>query len=201
MAFSYTLATLKTAITAWLEMDSDTEFAASLNDAINLAEAQIVKDLPFSIFDEMATGTLTSATLTKPSGWVGTLQLLVTVSGAQELLDRKPWDYVKLYGGTGTPLYYAEESETTITVAPVPTSQAYTLRYIKRPTTLVETADPGTTWISANVPDLLFWATIARCEHLRKADERIAAAQQMYAQVLAVTLAKPELEHLIRRVR
>lgn len=192
----YTLATLKAAIIAWLE-DDGAEFQASLDQMIQLAEQQILKDLPFSIFDEIATGTLTSATLTKPAGWVSTINLFVTDAGAQKIVQPKPWDYVHAFGGTGVPIYYAETSETTITVAPTPTSSPYTLRYIQRPTSLVDTADPGTTWMSANVPEVLFWGSIMQAEHFRKADNRIEVARAYYER--AVTTARQELRHLIRK--
>ena len=196
MAIAYTLATLKSSVIAWLEEDG-TEFSDALNNIIDLAERQVVKDLSFSIFDETATGTLTTATLTKPTGWVATIDLFVTESGEQRLLEPKPWGYVNLYGGAGAPLYFAETSETTITVAPAPTSAPYTMRYIKRPTSLVDTANPGTTWLSENAGEALFFACILNSEHFRKADERLESAKAFYA--ASIASVKEELRHLSRK--
>jgi len=196
MAHSYTLATLKQAIVDWLEDDGD-EFLAHLNEVIELAEQAVLTALPFSIFDETAMGTLTSAVLTKPSGWVSTINLFVTESGAQRILEPKPWDYVQMFAGTGVPRFYAEDGETTLKVAPVPTSSPYTLRYIKRPDSLVDVASGQTTWISANLPEVLFWGCIVNAENFRKADARIDMAKGFYND--SVTLARQELRHLLRR--
>jgi len=197
MAFSYTYTQLKDAVQEWLEDDSD-EFTDAFDSICNNAELRLIKDLEFSIFDQEATGTLTSATLTLPSGWVGTVALFITVSGAQVLLLPKPWGYVKEYGGTGTPIYYAHSSTTQITVAPAPTSQAYTLIHIKRPTPLSETTGATTTWLSANVPDAMFKAAVMESVKFLKMAERLQAAEAEYT--AAVALARKEQAHLIRSV-
>lgn len=196
MAFSYTYTQLKDAIVEWLEEDSE-EFQDALDQVVNNAEIQLIKDLNFSIFDQSATGTLTSATLTKPVNALEILHVFITVSGAQVLLEPKPWDYVQQYGGTGTPIYYAETSTTTLTVAPAPTSQAYTVRYIQRPTPLSETTGATTTWLSANVPDALFFGSLIKAHDFLKNDERLATAKDQYAMALAT--AQAELSRLIRR--
>lgn len=196
MAFSYTFDSLKDAVQEWLEEDS-TEFSAALPNIVNNAELMLLKDLQFSIFDQIATGTLTTASLTKPTGYLNTVDLFITVSGAQVLLTPKPWGYVNEYGGTGQPLYFAEKDATTLQVAPVPTSQAYTLRFCKRPTPLSETTGATTTWLSANVADALLWATIVMSEHFMKNDERIAVAKENYQ--MALTSARAEHATLVRR--
>lgn len=192
----YTRDTLKQAVIAWLEEDG-AEFAASLDTVIGLAEQQVVKDLPFSIFDQTDVGVLTSATLPKPAGWVSTVDLFITVGAEQYVLEPKPWGYVQMYGGTGTPLYFAETSEGAITVAPAPVSTPYTIRYIKRPVSLVNTVPPASTWIATNLPEVLFWSCIVQSEHFRKADERIEGAKNFYKE--AVESARSELAHLLRR--
>lgn len=193
MAYTYTLTALKSAIQEWLE-DDGTEFQTALTNIINLAEIQLIKDLDFTIFDKTATGTASAATISVPSDYIRTISLLATVSGQDQVVTSKPWDYLQVYGGTGTPLYFNEVSETTISLAPVPTSTAYKLRYLARPTPLTETTS---TWLSENVPDCLFWGCIVASEHFRKADERINAAKGFYKE--AVEKAKQELRHLVRR--
>lgn len=193
---TYTLTSLKSAIIAWLE-ERGAEFAASLDTIIGLAEQQIVKDLPFSIFDQTTTGVLTGPVLNKPEGWVSTVDLFITVGGEQFVLEPKTWGYVQMYGGTGTPLYFTESSEGGITVAPAPVSTPYTIRYIKRPTSLVNTTPPASTWIATNLPEVLFWSCIVHSEHFRKADDRIEGAKGFYA--AAVEASKSELAHLLRR--
>ena len=123
MAFTYTFATLRDAVQEWLEEDS-TEFVDAFPNICENAELMLLRDLPLTIFDQIATGTLTTADLTKPSGYLNHVDLFITVSGAQVLLTPKPWGYVNQYGGTGQPIYFAEKDATTIQVAPVPTSQA-----------------------------------------------------------------------------
>lgn len=196
MAHTYTLTTLKQAIVRWLEDDSD-ELAESLDNIIKLAESQLLKDLSFSIFDEVTTGNIISSTLTKPTGLVSIVDLFVTVAGQQQIVEPKPWSYVQLYSGAGTPLYFAETDEGGITVSPAPTSIPYTLRYIKRPESLVDAPTDTTTWLSENVAEVLFWGCIVSSEFFRKADERIAAAKDYY--MAAKDSAKVELRHLLRR--
>lgn len=74
MAHTYTLTTLKQAIVRWLEDDSD-ELAESLDNIIKLAESQLLKDLPFSIFDEVTGVVLTGNTATKPAGLVSIIDV------------------------------------------------------------------------------------------------------------------------------
>lgn len=194
MATEYTFTTLKSAVKEWLEDDA-AEFEAALTNIVDLAELQLIKDLDFTIFDLVATGTLTSATLTKPATWLGTIELLITDENGDKVpLEPKPWGYVQMYSGSGTPAVYTELSDGSIAVAPTPSSTPYALRYISRPTPLSETTS---TWLSENVADCLFWQTIVKSEHFRKADDRIEAAKGFYADAIAT--AKAELSHLVRR--
>jgi len=194
MALSYTLASLKAAIVEWLE-DDGAEFAAVLDSLIKLAEQKIYTDMPFSVFDEVATGSLTTNVLAKPATMVRVVDIFVTVAGEQVLLEPKQWGYVNLHGGSGVPLYYAHQDEGNLIFAPAPASSTpYTLRYVARPASLVDS--PSGTWISEKLPDVLFWGCIVHSEHFRKADDRIPVAREMYA--AAKDTALSELSNLIR---
>lgn len=196
MAFSYTLTTLTAKIQEWLE-DDGAEFVASIPDIINLAEIQLLRDLPFSIFDVEATGSITAATVAKPAGLVSLLDFFITVADEAIELLPKPPSYVRMYGGAGTPLYYAETSDLAWTVAPVPAvGVPYSIRFIKRPPTLAVDS-PNGTWLSQNVPDALFWGCIMASQNFRKADDRVEQAKGFYDR--AVMGAKTEHRHLIRR--
>lgn len=175
MSLTLTYTSLKAMIQTWAE-DNDTEFTTALDNIIGLGELRVLRDLDLEIFDNVATGNFTTSSqdITKPSDFIS-LRSFSYVDGAGKsfFLTRKTYDFLKMYwrteATTGTPLFYAEYSETTLKVAPTPSNgYTYEIRYIARPTGL--SSSTATTWLSDNVADLLFKACMIESEKYLKED-------------------------------
>lgn len=194
MSYTYTYATLTSNLQSWVE-NTGIKFTANLDKIIQQGELKLIRDLDLDIFDTTATASTANGveTLARPTDMVSPRSLHYTASGAVVNLLPRTYEYLKDYGGTGNPIYYAESTEANWILAPVPTSIiTVTIRYIKRPSGLVEIGGSVTTsWLSANVPDALFYSCLTCCEEFLKADERIPVWAKKYAEVLAA--AKLEL--------
>lgn len=112
---------------------------------INHAEKQFARDTKAIL--EKTTGTMTSATLTMPSGWIETYALYVTIGGSERLItnDREisPKDLERYSDYAGDiPYYYFWKISGTDTITFVGSSAvqtaAYTLFYFEEPTTALD---------------------------------------------------------------
>jgi len=175
MSLSLTYTSLIAMIQTWVE-DNNTEFTTALDNIIGLGETRLIRDLDLEIFSTTSTGTFTvgSQSITKPSGVVALKSLYYTDTNNEEVyLNRKSDDFLTFYwknaATTGTPLYYAENTETTWRVAPTPsTGSTWTARYITRPTGL--SSSTATTFLSTNAADLLFKACLIESQQYLKLD-------------------------------
>lgn len=192
MAVSYTYDTLRTNLINTTE-DQGTEFAAALDNIIALAETRILRDLDVEFFDAVTTGTFAASNplLTKPANFISLRTMHYTDGSSNfNLIESKSWEYVKDYWPnvattTSTPKYMADYSETQWYLAGTPASNlAYTVRYIVRPTGL--SSGTPSTWLSANVGDLLFYACLVSSEAFLKADERVKMWASEYATRLQI---------------
>ena len=88
----------------------------------------------------------------------------------KEYLDKRDTSFIFEYnstGATGVPKYYANWKETTIIMAPAPDAQyKVQLSYIYSPEAL--SATNTTTYLSDNVSDLLFYATMVQAYEFLK---------------------------------
>ena len=88
----------------------------------------------------------------------------------KEYLDKRDTSFIFEYnstGATGVPKYYANWKETTIIMAPAPDAQYQVqLSYIYSPEAL--SATNTTTYLSDNVSDLLFYATMVQAYEFLK---------------------------------
>ena len=187
----------------WLEDDGG-EFAASIDDIINLGEMRLWRDLDLSIFTSENT-TVTAdgvATAVKP---VADLELVVTQSiyydnaGVRTFLELRSTDFIRdhqVIGATAPPRYYSEQTETDWLLSPIPDG-IYTLnaRGITRPTRL-SVGNP-TTWLSLHQDDLLFKVCLAEAEGMLKSDDRVPMWAEQYA--AALPLGKRETYELLNQ--
>ena len=96
--------------------------------------------------------------------------------------ERRSYDYVKAYGGSGQPLYFYEDTDL-IYWAPVPDSgYSANIRQMYRPSPL--SASNTTNWLSTYAADLLLWASLVECEAFLIAPERVAEFEGKYAAAL-----------------
>jgi hypothetical protein len=178
------------ALQDWME-DDDAEFQGSLNDVVDLGEQRLARDLDLAIFRRTTTTALVigTATVTKPSvspEYLIATKALWLTGGALTtpvFLEVRDQGYVTWATGTtnGVPLFWAEENETSWTLAPAPDA-TYTLniRYLSRPTKLAPANQ--TNWFTDNAYDILFKACLAEAEKFLKSDERIEIWNNDYLQ-------------------
>jgi hypothetical protein len=139
---------------------TDSDWTAALPQIIETAELRIYRDLDLLATRKTLTVTLASGVgaFAAPSDWLLGQGIRLTASNAT--LERRDVTFLNEYGGNGNPRYWAEPTQGTIQVAPVPVAGLDAeLSYRYRPAAL----GPGnqSTWMSTNVPDLLFAACMA----------------------------------------
>jgi len=164
--FSYTYATLETAVKNWTEDDS-TEFDAVLDDIMGLAELMIYRDVDLDYTKKHATvtGSASDQYLAKPTDFVADRSMYLTSSGVIYPLTAKSANWIRDYWETPAseerPKYYADWDDDTFLIAPTPdASYVYTLEYTHRPARLA--SDNTTTWLSTNAPDVLLFACLVQ---------------------------------------
>jgi hypothetical protein len=163
---SFTLATLKTAVQDYLQV-SETTFNTNLTTFIKEAESRIFKLVQLPEQRKNVQGTLTSSNrfLATPTDFFAPFSLAVIDSSRYYYLDFKHPSFLKEFSPTttttGRPRYYSLFDDSAFEVSPVPNSN-YTveLHYLHKPNSLTAGADSGTTILSTDHPDPLFYGTL-----------------------------------------
>ena len=201
MATSYTLAALKTSIKDFLE-DQGTDFSGSLDDLIKLAEDKCITDLDLDIFDATGSVTLSTSTQTAtiPTDFIKIRSMFYTSGTTRTFMEPRTYEYLVDYwpntATTGTSLYWAPYTTTTVYVAPPPSSTlTATARGIKRPNSVV--TDTTGSWLSLYCGSLLQKACLVVAEQFNIVDERIPMWKAEYAEDLAAR--RIEFRHLLHK--
>lgn len=174
---AYTYGQIKTALQNEMETD-ETTFVSTLPDFIRNAEERIFKMVPLPVFRKNCDGNLSSGVrfLSTPDDYLAPYALSITVSGSKVFLDQKDSSFIQSYwpdqSSQGVPKYYAIYDKDSFIVGPTPNS-AYTveLAYYYRPASLADGADSGTTWISTNAPDALFYGALVEACIFQRSDQ------------------------------
>jgi hypothetical protein len=163
---SFTLATLKSTVQDYLQVD-ETTFNNNLNTFIEEAESRIFKLVQLPEQRKNVTGTLTTGNrfLATPSDFFAPFSLAVISNNRYYYLDYKHPSFVKEYSPTTTttaqPKYYSLFDETAFELSPVPDSgYSVELHYLYKPASLTAGADSGTTVLSTDHPDPLLYGTL-----------------------------------------
>lgn len=161
MGWTYT--TLTTAIKDFVQ-STETTFTNNLNVFIQNAEERIFFGVSLEYFRKNQTGTLTSGNqyLAKPSDFMSSYALSVTVSGEKIFLLNKDVEYLQTYdptGATGSPKYYGYFDINNFIIAPIPDDNyAVEIHYYYRPESIV-TQTTGT-WIGNNAQQALLYGSL-----------------------------------------
>lgn len=148
--------------------DDGTEFVASIPTFITHAENTIFKQVSnLPLFRTTSTGSMVTgtATITRPNGARMIRQLSYTTAALAEVfLERRLDSFLKDYwptvSSTGTPLFYAEDDEGTVRIAPTPDSTyAYTVYIVRLPTGMSSTNT--TTELGDHYENVLTYGTFA----------------------------------------
>lgn len=188
MAFTLTYAQFAAELQNWTEDDS-TEFATdALPGIAQRAHDRVQRDLDLAVFHDVSSVAIASTdeTFARNSAWLKILSIEIPAEGA--LLDRRSYDYVRLYGNSGQPRFFAERGTDYIYFAPA-ADAAYTLSVEALKRTAFSSSNT-TTWISINAADLLLLAGLMEAELFLKSPESMGE----YAAAYQATLASAQAE-------
>ena len=189
---SFTLATLKSTVQDYLQVD-ETTFNANLNTFIEEAESRIFKLVQLPEQRKNVTGTLTTGNrfLATPSDFFAPFSLAVISNSRYYYLDYKHPSFIKEYSPTTTtqaqPKYYSLFDDTAFELSPVPDSgYSVELHYLYKPASLTAGADSGTTILSTDHPDPLLYGTLVEAAiFLKEAPDVIQTFESRFKEGIA----------------
>jgi len=190
---SFTLATLKSTVQDYLQVN-ETTFNNNLNTFIKESESRIFKmvQLPSQRKNVQGTVTTSNRFLATPSDFFAPFSLAVIDSNNKyHYLDFKHPSFLKAFSPTttttGRPRYYSLFDDTAFELAPVPNS-GYTaeLHYLHKPASLTSGSDSGTTILSDEHPDALFYGTLVEAAvFLKEAPDVIGNFEGRFKEAIA----------------
>jgi hypothetical protein len=212
-----TFAELLQKVRDYTEVDSNVLTDSILDSMIRDAELRIFREVDADYAREYATANvninspyLQLPNATSSSGLTSTRRAVIVRSflvydstqspTTKEYLDKRDTSFIFEYnstGATGVPKYYANWKETTLIMAPTPDVQYQVqLSYIYTPDHL--SATNTTTYLSDNVPDLLFYATMMQAYEFLKGPMDM---YKVYSDKYTVAIQSFALEQMGRRRR
>jgi hypothetical protein len=192
-ALSYTYATLLASLQDWPEND-DADYILALPNIIKMGELRVYRDLNLEgcmVATDSATMTLATETVTKPTNMLAARELYYTRSSVRYHMIRETPEFVRAYnamGATGNPRFYGEEDESTWVIAPVPDATGagtLSVRLTRNPTGLDVSTPASTSYLSTQLPDLLFASCLMSGARYLKNDPRWADAKREYDLLIA----------------
>lgn len=195
MAYSLTYDELVAEILNFVDEDEGEEFGAALPGIIQRAQDQVQRDLDLSIWRTFINHHFTadSNMLERQPDWLRVLS--IHLPDHDTFVERRSYDYVRAYGGTGIPRVYAEKSETELHVAPKPINNInFEMEIHKRLPAL--SADNQQNWISINCADLLLLQCLIGAESFLISPEQVKNYAALYN--LNLQAARHELRGITR---
>ena len=189
---SFTLATLKSTIKDYLQVD-ETTFNNNLDRFIRESEDRIFKNVQLPEQRQNVTGSMTASSrfLATPSDFYAPFSLAVIDSNVYHYLEFKHPSFIKQFSPNtstqGRPKYYSVFDDTAFELSPVPDS-AYSveLHYLHKPGSLTVGGDSGTTLLSTEHPDpLLYGALVEGAIFLKEPPDVIGTFEARFKEGLA----------------
>ena len=201
---SFTLATLRSAIRDYTEVDDTVLSDSIINTIVKNAESRIFRTVDSDDTKFYATSQTTNGNryITVPTGTriIRYIQITDSTTSDQEFLKQVDSSFLATYhpdpdnsSDYGKPKYYAHWDNDNWVVAPTPDA-AYdlTMAYIKQPTTIT-TSDSTTTEISTKQPDLLLYACLVETfKFLKGPDNMIQLYEASYQEATQTYAAEQQ---------
>jgi hypothetical protein len=162
--------------------DTSAEYVSAVQGCINRAEERLLKDLDLASFNTTTTTSTVPGQIyiSRPYSDTPTLTVFATATGIP--LEPRSYDYIRMYGGSGLPQYFAEDKDN-LYFAPVPdNAYALTLKYMLRPTAL--SASNTSNWLTENAADALLYGALIESESFLISPERVQEFTQRYASLV-----------------
>ena len=212
-----TFSELVTKIRNYTEVDSSVLTDAIVDDMIRDAELRIFREVDADYARQYATANcqtnspyLKLPNATSSSGLTSTRRAIIVRSflvfdstqtpTTKEYLDKRDTSFIFEFNKNetkGVPKYYANWNETTLIMAPAPSTDfKVQLSYIYTPDHL--SSSNTTTYLSENVPDLLFYATMMQAYEFLKGPMDM---YKIYSDKYNVAIQSFALEQMGRRRR
>lgn len=181
---AYTYAQMKQAIQDYTQ-NEETSFVSNLPNFIRQAEDLILYSVDLDNNHKNVSGNVTSGNkyLAKPTDYMSPYALaVITAQGEREFLLIKDTEYIQQVnssGATGVPKYYAPYDGGNFILAPTPSaSLAVELHYLYRPTSLADSGENGTTWLSVNAPTCLLYGSLVEAYTFMKGEQDMMMTYQ-----------------------
>lgn len=150
---------------------------------INRVEGYVNRHCRLPIMQSVASGSLSSSSLTLPSDHLETINLIINDGDCWHKVSRNTYADVKAQGSSGFPKGYSEDG-TTITVGPGPDSTySYELHYYSEFTEF--SSDPDTNWVLDNIPELYLAGSLVHANRFLKDSEMLAVWQAEFNRAYA----------------
>ena len=189
---SFTLATLKTAVQDYMQVD-ETTFNTNLTNFILESEERIFKLVQLAEQRKNVTASMSENNrfLATPTDFYAPFSLAVIDSNTYYYLLFKHPSFLKQYDpastSRGRPKYYSEFDQDAFEVAPVPDADySVELHYLYRPASLTAGADGGTTLLSTDYPDALLYGTLTEAAvFLKETPDIMATVETRFKEAVA----------------
>mgnify|MGYP003113685749 CR=1 FL=1 len=185
--------TIKAVIADYLDRS---DLADQITDFMSLAENQIYRDLRVSAMETSLSATISSGTISVPSGYIEMKNLFLNTSPVTPLV-RKDLNFIYTNHPTRSadarPSFFAREG-TNFIFGPFPDSNYAVLGlFYKRLDALTGT---NTNFITTDIPEALIFGSCLEAEPFLQNDERIAVWKTKYDEVINDYQAKDTAEAL-----
>ena len=193
---------LVSAVQEALEDTSD-ETESYIPTAIEIAQLRITRESDAQWLNVVTsvTGVSGSRFISKPSGYlIGQTVSFTTSEGLTKVLIKNTRSYLEkywVYGATsvGEPKYYADYNASTYLVAPTPDANySYDVAFVQRPVGI--SAGNETNVIIDNVPECLFFATMAEMAKFSRNEYLLSSYENQYASAM---IASNNMDRRARR--
>lgn len=187
---AYTLAQLTQAIQDYTQND-ETTFVNNIPNFIRNVEDLILQSVDLDVFRKNVTAAMSSGNkyLAKPTDYLSTFSLSITVGGNKQFLMQKDVNFLQEYApGTtmGVPKYYAPFDSGYFLIAPAPNSSyPVELHYFYRPQSLADSGQSGTTWLSTNAPMAMLYGCLVEANGFMKGEQDVMA---QYKEMFGIAL-------------
>lgn len=164
-----------------LTENTNSEFISNIPRFVHRAQDQVQRDLALDIWNLHATISVNAASIARNADYLVIRSLFIPAS--RRWIEKRHIDYVRGYGGTGTPKVWAEDTDLFFIFAPTPdATYSVSVEYYQRLAGL--SASNETNWITRNAGDLLLLQSLINAHAYLINPERMQECAQLYAALL-----------------
>lgn len=174
--------TLQTAVLSELKRTGDVSLTAELPGFIQLAEAEIFRELQLRRTETIITGTTSSATIALPVG-SAIERVSITANSRDYSLDYTSPNNLRVFSSAGQPARYTVENGI-IKLLPAPNGP-YTYALYTVPNLAALSASNPTNWVITNAPDVYLFGTVVHAANWTRDAEAVAIYRPQFDRALS----------------